>query len=90
MVEFVKIEVKGHKIEFGADLRNADLSGANLKDCNFLGTNLSNAKMVGCNLEGAYFWSPRSMNKQEAILTGVDFYGTDLSQTDIPERFTHD
>jgi uncharacterized protein YjbI with pentapeptide repeats len=46
--------------------------------------------MVGCNLEGAYFWRTQVGAGQEATLTGVDFYGTDLSQTRIPDRFIHD
>ena len=64
------MEVNGYKIEFGADLRYANLQGANLRYANLRYANLQGANLRYANL--------RYANLQGANLQGANLQGANL------------
>jgi hypothetical protein len=79
------MEINGHEIKPGADLRNADLRGAdlrgaNLRNANLMGANLRNADLTGANLENAILENAilRNANLSYANLRNAKLRGADL------------
>jgi hypothetical protein len=67
--------VKGHTIEPGADLRDADLRDADLRNADLRNADLRNADIWGANLNYA--------NLHGADLRNADLGGADLRNVDL-------
>jgi uncharacterized protein YjbI with pentapeptide repeats len=74
------MEVKGYKIEPGANLRGANLEKANLIDADLRYANLSGANLSGANLRGANL---SKANLEKANLIDADLRYADLIDADL-------
>ena len=89
------MEVNGYKIEPGAQLAEADLSGANLtnanlvsadlRDANLEGANLTNAKLVSADLRGTNLKYTNLLNAKlvSADLRGANLEGANLTNAKL-------
>ena len=73
------MEVNGYKIEPGAALAEADLTGANLSGADLRGANLSDANLRDANLEGA--------NLCDAYLHRANLTGANLQVANLRLSF---
>ena len=82
LIAQVSREVKGYRIEPGADLRGANLQGANLSGARLTNANLKGANLRGANLSGADL-SDTNLKKarlDNANLSGANLLGANLTK----------
>ena len=81
------MEVRGYKIEPGANLRDVDLSSADLSGADLSGADLSSADLSGAWLSGANL---SGANLSGANLSGAILHSTDLSGANLSNARLYD